>query len=98
MDDFLTADALAELYAFSLETTVWNEVKERGYLGAYLRDGYFPNVRPVHCRCPFLLRLALQCHYVRLLSGVPPARRAAARAAARDPWAPVTAKFMGIQI
>ena len=57
VDDFLTADALAELYTFSLETTVWNEVKERGYLGAYLRDGYFPNVRCTAGAHP-LVRLA----------------------------------------
>ncbi len=38
-DDFLTADALERLWRFCLDATVWYQVK-RGYLGAYLVDGF----------------------------------------------------------
>ena len=39
VDDFLTAAALERLWRFCLEATVWYQVK-RGYLGAYLVDGF----------------------------------------------------------
>ena len=39
VDDFLTADALERLWRFCLDATVWYQVK-RGYLGAYLVDGF----------------------------------------------------------
>jgi tetratricopeptide (TPR) repeat protein len=39
IDDLLTADALAAIRAYCLESTVWNELKG-GYLGAYMPDGF----------------------------------------------------------
>ncbi|MCY4478482.1 MAG: tetratricopeptide repeat protein [Rhodospirillales bacterium] len=39
VDDFLTPDALERLWRFCLDATVWYQVK-RGYLGAYLVDGF----------------------------------------------------------
>ncbi len=39
VDDFLAEDALEGLWRFCLDATVWYQVK-RGYLGAYLVDGF----------------------------------------------------------
>ena len=39
VDDFLTTEALERLWRFCLDATVWYQVK-RGYLGAYLVDGF----------------------------------------------------------
>lgn len=39
IDGLLTPEALAALRAFSLESTIWNGLKD-GYLGAYLQDGF----------------------------------------------------------
>ena len=40
-DDFLTADALAALRRFCLESTIWYDFSHPGgYLGAYLSDGF----------------------------------------------------------
>jgi tetratricopeptide (TPR) repeat protein len=51
-DDFLTPEALASLRRFCLESTVWYDFgHHRGYLGAYLNDGF---------ACPLLLQIAGQ--------------------------------------
>lgn len=39
IDDLLTAEALAAIRAYCLESTLWNELKG-GYLGAYMPDGF----------------------------------------------------------
>lgn len=39
IDDLLTAQALAAIRAYCLESTIWNELKG-GYLGAYMPDGF----------------------------------------------------------
>ncbi len=50
VDGFLTAEALASLRRFCLESTVWFESRyANGYLGAFLDDGF--------C-CPLLLQIA----------------------------------------
>jgi hypothetical protein len=50
IDDFLSAEALAELRAFCLESTVWNVDHYRnGRLGAFFRLGF---------NCPLLLQIA----------------------------------------
>lgn len=47
IDDFLTPEALEELLAFTEESTIWHDdgpgeygTDRRGYLGAYLNDGF----------------------------------------------------------
>ena len=39
VDDLLSAEALAALRSFCLESTIWNELKG-GHLGAYMADGF----------------------------------------------------------
>ena len=39
VDNLLSAEALAAVQAFCLESTIWNELKG-GYLGAYMPDGF----------------------------------------------------------
>jgi tetratricopeptide (TPR) repeat protein len=40
VDDLLEAEALQELYAYCLESTVWYDFRHDGYLGAYADDGF----------------------------------------------------------
>lgn len=41
VDDFLEPDFLNELRAYCLESTMWSEIgKDRGYIGAYQKDGF----------------------------------------------------------
>src|SRR5581483_1164920 len=40
VDELLTADALASLRTFCLESTIWKRDYENGYLGAFLGDGF----------------------------------------------------------
>ena len=50
IDDFLTADALGELRAFCLESTIWFANRyAHGRLGAFLHDGF---------TCPLLMQVA----------------------------------------
>jgi tetratricopeptide (TPR) repeat protein len=50
IDDFLSAEALAALRRFCLNSTIWYDCDHpNGYLGAYLQDGF--------C-CPLLLQIA----------------------------------------
>jgi len=50
VDDFLTAQALDELRAFCLESTIWSANRYmHGRLGAFFRDGF---------NCPLLLQIA----------------------------------------
>lgn len=44
LDDLLTAEALQELRAVCLESSFWNSGKSKGYLGAYMDDGFTPAV------------------------------------------------------
>jgi hypothetical protein len=54
VDDFLTEDALAEIRAFCLESTVWNTNRyAHGRLGAFLHDGF---------NCPLLLQVGEELH------------------------------------
>ena len=49
IDNFLTPSALDSIREFLLGSTIWHDIKEGGYLGAYLRDGL---------ACPLLLQIA----------------------------------------
>ena len=50
IDDFLSRDALRELRAFCMESTIWYDFEHSGgYLGAYLQEGF---------NCPLLLQIA----------------------------------------
>ncbi|MFE9839155.1 tetratricopeptide repeat protein [Streptomyces sp. NPDC005551] len=50
VDDFLTAEALGELYRFCLESTVWSGNRyAHGRLGAIMQDGFV---------CPLLMQIA----------------------------------------
>lgn len=50
IDNFLSRDALRELRAFCLESTIWYDFEHSGgYLGAYLQEGF---------NCPLLLQIA----------------------------------------
>jgi tetratricopeptide (TPR) repeat protein len=42
VDDLLTAEALSQLRAFCLESTIWNDIHEEGYLGAMPESGFAP--------------------------------------------------------
>ena len=42
IDDLLTPDALAKLRRFCLDATVWRQVYEGGYLGAFPEHGFAP--------------------------------------------------------
>jgi hypothetical protein len=42
VDDFLTPEALSRMRNFCLESTVWNDVHEEGYLGAMPEGGFAP--------------------------------------------------------
>ena len=45
IDDFLTEEALQELHKLGVQSTIWNQVKAGGYLGAFPReDGFAPPV------------------------------------------------------
>ena len=39
IDDFLSPKALEALRKFLLESTIWFDIKDNGYLGAYLKEG-----------------------------------------------------------
>ena len=49
IDHLLTAEALASLRKFCLESTIWKRDYDNGYLGAFLGDGF---------SCPLLLQVA----------------------------------------
>ncbi len=49
IDDFLSAEALAGLRRFCLDSTIWFDVRHpRGYIGAFIEEGF---------NCPLLLQL-----------------------------------------
>ena len=49
IDNFLTPSALHSVRQFLLGSTIWNQLKKGGYVGAYLNDGL---------ACPLLLQIA----------------------------------------
>jgi tetratricopeptide (TPR) repeat protein len=64
IDDLLTKEALAKLRRFCLESTVWRQVYDGGYLGAFPEHGFAP---------PLLAQIAeeLRATYPRIIEDYP---------------------------
>lgn len=91
IDDFLTLDALGELRRFCADSTIWREVYDGGYLGAFPENGV---------ACPLLAQIAaeLPARYPRIFASHPLLQVWAFKYGERITGIPLHADFAAVNV